>query len=128
MYYTKSLATSNAKSLDSSIKLPFSSLNILSQIAKAPGLWVIIIQVGLCSKFLIDFKTLISVFASRAEVASSSIRIGRVLKKDLAIDILWAWPSDKPKPFSPKTVSNLSSSSFIKSKAQALIQAFLISS
>ncbi|MPN38965.1 hypothetical protein SDC9_186490 [bioreactor metagenome] len=46
------------------------------------------IQVGLCSKFLIDSNTLTSVFSSKADVASSNISIGLVLKNALAIAIL----------------------------------------
>ena len=49
---------------------------------------MIIIHVGLYSKFLIAFNTQSSVCESNEEVASSNIRIGVFLKKARAIDNL----------------------------------------
>ena len=78
---------------------------------KADGLWVIIMHVGLWDKFLISFRIFISVSGSRDEVASSSIKMGFFLNKDLAIAIRWDCPSE-----SPITVWIPFGRSFIKSK------------
>ena len=114
-------------SLVTSTIFPLVSFITLSQIERAWGLWVIIIHVGLCERFLTDSITLNSVSGSKEEVASSSINIGFFLRNALAIPIRWACPSDIPVPFSPIIVSNPSSSLVIKSKAQASFVASIIS-
>ena len=65
---------------------PFLIIYTLSQISRAVGLCIIMIQVGLCSKFLTDFNILTYVSESRADVASSNIRIDFFLRKALAIE------------------------------------------
>ena len=122
------MATSKILSLFTSFKWPFSNLIILWHILRAEGLWVIIIQVGLWDNALTAFNTFTSVSGSRAEVASSKINIGFFLKKERAMAILWACPSEIPVAFSPITVLIPSSSSLTKSKAQAFFKASYISS
>ena len=74
-----------------------------------------------------EVRILSSVSGSRAEVASSKMRIGLVRKKARAMAIRWAWPSESPRPFSPIRVFNCNSSFSMKSQSQACLELIIIS-
>jgi len=117
--------------------LGLSIYNKLSALSIVFSLWAIIIIVNgsppaslsLEDKSSIAFYTSISLLGSKADVASSKIRIFGFLIKDLAIAILYFCPPDNPiKLDDPMNVSALSSSYVYTKSAWALSKLFLISS
>ena len=92
------------------------------------GLWVVTMQVLLGCCFTIFFRTVLSVVTSSADVASSRRRIGASLRTALAIAILCACPSDRPRPLSPTLLLICRGSFSTKSQAHATFSASMISS
>ena len=71
-------------------------------------------------------RSFFSVVSSSALVASSSTRTGEPENMARAIAILCIWPSDRPVPRSPNTVSIPLSSSLINESAHAIFSASLM--
>jgi len=92
------------------------------------SLWAIIKVVLPFESSSKDFWILISVVVSKAEVASSKIKIGGFFKKHLAIETLCFWPPESFIPRSPTTVSYPCGIFIISSWISARFAAVIISS
>lgn len=90
IYYTTPSLT-NYPQLPSATIFPFQSFTIVSAFMTVYILWAIIITKGIYS-FFIEFNTYCSVFRSKAEVPSSSMRIYGFLISARAIAILCFCP------------------------------------
>ena len=91
--------------LPSSAIIPFSKTIILSASIIVDNLWAITRVVFLLDNFLRDFSIDFSVFESKADVASSKIKILGFLRSALAIATLCFSPPESFRPLSPTIVS-----------------------
>ena len=85
--------------------IPFSKTIILSASIIVDNLWAITRVVFLLDNFLRDFSIDFSVFESKADVASSKIKILGFLRRALAMATLCFSPPESFRPLSPTIVS-----------------------
>ena len=112
----------------SSTIFPSSKTNILSAFLMVESLCAIIMVVLPLMTLVMAACILLSVLASKAEVASSRIKIGASFKIALAMLSLCFSPPESLTPLSPIISFSLFSLLLIRLQIWAFLQAFLISS